>query len=53
MQGKYIVGIFCEDRLTIKAVNPTTWIKKIDYREQEFSRSLQAFTTNVSVYWRC
>ncbi len=45
MWGKYIVEILSEDRPTIKAVNPTTWIKKTDYREQEFKPSLQAFTT--------
>ena len=44
MWGKYIVEILSEDRPTIKAVNPTTWIKKTDYRQQEFQPSLQAFT---------
>jgi len=44
MWGKYIVEILSEDRPTIKAVNPTTWIKKTNYREQEFQPSLQAFT---------
>lgn len=44
MWGKYIVKILSEDRPTFKAVNPTTWIKKTDYREQEFQPSLQAFT---------
>ena len=44
MWGKYIVVILSEDRPTFKAVNPTTWIKKTNYREQEFGPSLQAFT---------
>jgi hypothetical protein len=44
MWGKYIGEILSEDRPTIKAVNPTTWIKKTDHREQEFKPSLQAFT---------
>jgi hypothetical protein len=44
MWGKYIVEILTEDRSTIKAVNPTSWIKKTNYREQEFHPSLQAFT---------
>jgi len=44
MWGKYIVEILSEDRPTIKAVNPTTWIKQTDYREQEFQPSLQAYT---------
>ncbi len=42
--GKYIVAILSEDRPAIKAVNPTTWIKQTDYREQQFKPSLQAFT---------
>jgi hypothetical protein len=36
--------ILHEDRPTIKAVNPTTWIKQTYYLEQEFQPSLQAFT---------
>jgi uncharacterized damage-inducible protein DinB len=43
MWGKYIVQILSEDRPTFKAVNPTTWIKKTNYREQEFQPSLQTF----------
>jgi len=45
MWGKYIVEILSEDRPTIKAVNPTTWIKQTDYCEQAFHPLLQAFTT--------
>jgi uncharacterized damage-inducible protein DinB len=45
MWGKYIMVILSQDRPTIKAVNPTTWIEKTDYRQQEFQPSLQAFTT--------
>ena len=44
MWGKYIAVILNEDRPTFKAVNPTTWIKKTNYLEQEFQPSLQAFT---------
>jgi hypothetical protein len=44
MWGKYILEILAEDRPTIKAVNPTSWIKQTDYRDQEFQPSLQAFT---------
>jgi hypothetical protein len=44
MWGKCIVQILREDRPTIRAVNPTTWIKKTDYLEQEFHPSLLAFT---------
>jgi hypothetical protein len=44
MWGKYILLILDEDRPTFKAVNPTTWIKQTDYREQEFLPSLEAFT---------
>jgi hypothetical protein len=34
-----------QDRPTRRAVNPTTWIKKTNYPEQDFHASLQAFTT--------
>ncbi len=44
MWGQSIVAILSADRPTIKAVNPTTWIKQTDYREQQFQPSLQAFT---------
>ena len=44
MWGKYIAEILSKDRPTIKAVNPTTWIKQTNYCEQEFQPSLQAFT---------
>jgi len=44
MWGKCIAEILSEDRPMIKAVNPTTWIKKTNYLEQEFQPSLQAFT---------
>jgi hypothetical protein len=44
MWGKCITLILSEDRPTFKAVNPRTWIKQMDYREQEFQPSLRAFT---------
>ena len=44
MWGKAILVILSEDAPTIKAVNPTTWIKQTDYRQQEFQPSLQAYT---------
>jgi uncharacterized damage-inducible protein DinB len=43
--GKYIALILHEDGPTFKAVNPTTWIKQTDYRQQDFYPSLQAFST--------
>jgi len=42
--GNYIEVILKEDQPTFKAVNPTTWINKTDYCEQEFMPSLQAFS---------
>jgi hypothetical protein len=42
--GYYIMTILAQNRPTIKAVNPRTWIKNTDYLEQEFRPSLQAFT---------
>jgi hypothetical protein len=44
MWGKYIATIIAEDRPTIRAMNPTTWIKRTNYPELEFAPSLRAFT---------
>ena len=41
--GSCIAVIIAEDKPTIRAVNPRTWIKKTDYLEQEFQPSLHAF----------
>jgi hypothetical protein len=43
--GNCIVMILNEDRPTIRAVNPATWIKQTDYLELDFHHSLQAFRT--------
>lgn len=48
MWGKYILQILTEDRPTIKAVNPTTWIKQTNYGELDFQPSLHAFTDQRS-----
>ncbi len=42
--GNCIEVMLAQDTPTIRAVNPTTWIKSTDYREQEFRPSLRAFT---------
>jgi hypothetical protein len=42
--GKYIATIIAEDRPTIRAISPRTWIKKTNYPELEFTPSLGAFT---------
>ena len=44
MWGKYIATIIAEDRPTIRAMNPTTWIKRTNYLDLEFAPSLRAFT---------
>lgn len=43
--GSCIEVMIAQDRPTIRAINPTTWIKKTDYLEQDFQSSLQAFAT--------
>jgi hypothetical protein len=43
MWGTYIATIIAEDRPTIRAMNPTTWIKYTNYPELEFVPSLRAF----------
>jgi hypothetical protein len=44
MWGDCMRTILAEDRPTIRAVNPTTWITQTDYPGLEFRRSLRAFT---------
>lgn len=44
MWGKAIATILAEDHPTIRAVNPTTWIKQTNYPELDFQPSLRAFT---------
>jgi hypothetical protein len=41
--GGCVATILGQDRPTIRAVNPRTWIKGTDYIELEFQPSLQAF----------
>ena len=41
--GDCIRAILAQDRPTLRAVNPRTWIKKTDYLDQEFQPSFQAF----------
>jgi DinB family protein len=43
MWGKYIATIIAEDRPTIRAMNPTTWIKSTNYPELKFAPSFRAF----------
>lgn len=45
MWGNCIATIIAEDRPTIRAVNPRTWIKKTAYLDLEFRPSLRSFTT--------
>jgi DinB family protein len=42
--GNCIETILHQDRPTIRAVNPRTWIRDTDYLEKDFQPSLQAFT---------
>jgi hypothetical protein len=39
----YIMTILAQDKPTIKARNPRTWIKNTDYLQQDFQSSLRAF----------
>jgi hypothetical protein len=43
--GDCIAAMIAQDRPTLRAVNPRTWIRSTDYLEQEFQPSLRAFTT--------
>jgi len=44
MWGNAIERIIAEDKPTIKAINPRTWIEQTDYPEQKFWTSFRAFT---------
>jgi len=41
--GNFIAIIVNEDRPTIRAISPRTWIKRTNYLELEFVRSFRAF----------
>ena len=41
--GGCIAAIIAEERPTLRAVNPRTWITQTNYRDQEFRTSLRAF----------
>lgn len=43
--GSCIATILAQDRPTIRAVNPRTWINSTDYPDLDFRPSFQAFTT--------
>jgi DinB superfamily len=46
--GGCIATIIAEERPTLRAVNPRTWIERTDYRELEFQPSLRAFAAQRS-----
>ena len=43
--GNCILAMIAEDRPTLRAVNPRTWIKQTDYLELGFRPSLRSFVT--------
>jgi DinB family protein len=43
--GGCIVAMLAEDKPTLRAVNPRTWIKRTDYLDLDFPPSLGAFAT--------
>src|SRR5258708_31711261 len=44
MWGGYMATIVAEGHPTIRAMNPTTWIKQTNFPELAFAPSLRAFT---------
>ncbi len=46
--GSCMTTILNEDRPTIRAINPRTWIESTGYLEQDFQHSLQVFTAQRS-----
>lgn len=51
MWGKYMRTIVAEDRPTIRAMNPRTWIKQTNYPGLEFSTSFRAFREQRASSW--
>ena len=47
--GDCIAAIISDDRPTLRAVNPRTWIKGTNYPELQFRPSFRAFTKQRSV----
>jgi len=45
MWGNAMVTMVSEDKPTLRAVNPLTWINKTDYLDLEFRPSLRSFAT--------
>jgi hypothetical protein len=45
MWGKCILAMLAEDRPTLRAVNPRSWIKRTDYLTLDFQPSLDSFIT--------
>lgn len=43
--GDCMMTMIANDKPTLRAVNPLTWIKQTDYRDLEFQPSLLAYTT--------
>ena len=43
--GGCITAMLAEDRPTLRAINPRTWIKRTDYLDLDFQPSLGAFVT--------
>src|SRR5262245_20750085 len=48
MWGKAIGTIITQDKPTIKAVNPRTWIEQTDYPKQKFQSAFRAFSKQRS-----
>lgn len=44
MWDGYILRMLAENRPTLRAINPRTWIKQTDYLDLDFQPSLGAFT---------
>jgi hypothetical protein len=43
VRGGCIMAMIAEDRPTLRAINPLTWIKQTDYLDLEFRPSLDSF----------
>lgn len=44
MWGSCIAAMLAQDKPTLRAIDPRTWMKQTDYPELDFRRSFRSFT---------
>lgn len=50
VRGGYILRMIAEDKPTLRAMNPRTWMQKTDYPDLEFGPSFGAFARQRPIF---